>query len=136
MKFIEAIVFFVGVVICHAHHPHDSQAIRWSDLKECIVASGSDPSDIVEYLYDDYQKYTELNYQWNLIHERKYPRGYFTVRSAADVQSAVRCATERLWVEKTGVKRARMGSTSSPPSPPLETNRNYHHTLATNIVTN
>ncbi|OXA40330.1 uncharacterized FAD-linked oxidoreductase YgaK [Folsomia candida] len=102
MKVTEGTIFFVGVVLFALHNCHAHQSITpvtpiWSDFKVCIVSKGSNPSDIVEYLSDEYAKYTKLNYQWNLIHERKYPLGYFTVRNAGDVQAAVRCATEH-WV--------------------------------------
>lgn len=107
MKVTEGTIFFVGVVLFALHNCHAHQSITpvtpiWSDFKVCIVSKGSNPSDIVEYLSDEYAKYTKLNYQWNLIHERKYPLGYFTVRNAGDVQAAVRCATEHVSINIFG----------------------------------
>lgn len=110
MKVIQATIFLVGVVLfasqnCHAlqaRGKHASSQEILSVLKDCVVSSGSNPSDIVEYLVDDLAVYTELNYQWNLIHERKYPLGYFTVRNANDVQAAVRCATAQVSINICG----------------------------------
>ncbi|XP_035712062.1 glucooligosaccharide oxidase-like isoform X1 [Folsomia candida] len=87
------IIVFALLLVVRNCHGKPGQQGTLSALKDCIVQAGSNASDIVEHDGPDYAKYSELNYQWNLIHEKKFPVAYFVVRSVTDVQNAVRCCT-------------------------------------------
>src|SRR5688572_20713561 len=63
-----------------------------SSFRMCLADSGTDvDGSFFEYDDDPSSTYAYHNYQWELLNSVRTPAAYLLVKSAADVQNAVRC---------------------------------------------